>query len=79
MRSKKYMLRFTLANGQTQELLFEVPPGEKGEKGEKGDKGDKGDNGGTIQVTDDGRGNVVITATGKTFVTDDGHGNVVIS
>lgn len=76
MRSKKYMLRFTLANGQTQELLFEVPPGEKGEKGEKGDKGESG---GTIQATDDGRGNVVITATGKTFITDDGHGNVVIS
>lgn len=76
MKPKKYMLRFTLANGQTQELLFEVPPGPKGDKGEKGDKGDEG---GVVGATDDGRGNVVITATGKLFVTDDGRGNVVLT
>lgn len=34
---------------------------------------------GGLSVTDDGEGNVAITASGSTQITDDGNGNVVIS
>lgn len=42
------------------------------------DKLKKGSSGG-LTVTDDGEGNVAITASGSTQITDDGSGNVVIS
>ena len=35
--------------------------------------------GGGLSVTDDGEGNVVITASGSAQITDDGYGNVVIN
>lgn len=39
---------------------------------------DKAGSGGGLAVTDDGEGNVAITASGSTLITDDGSGNVVI-
>jgi hypothetical protein len=35
--------------------------------------------GGGLTVTDDGEGNVIISASGSTQITDDGSGNVVIA
>lgn len=33
----------------------------------------------TINITDDGNGNVTITASGNTYIVDDGEGNVIIN
>lgn len=43
------------------------------------DKLKNGSPGGGLFVTDDGEGNVTITASGSAQITDDGYGNVVIS
>lgn len=39
MAGKKYKLTFSLANGETQEIVFEVPPGETGPQGIQGEPG----------------------------------------
>lgn len=39
MEGKKYKLTFTLANGEAQEIVFEVPPGETGPQGIQGEPG----------------------------------------
>lgn len=58
-------------------LLLEKVGGETG--GETGGNtgGDTG--GGSLIITDDGNGNVIITASGDASITDDGNGNVNIT
>lgn len=64
MAGKKYKLTFTLANGETQEIVFEVPPGEPGPQGIQGIQGVKGEPGATPYIGDNGNWWVAETDTG---------------